>query len=185
MKSLFKTALLAAAASAAFGVQAQQAFPSKDKTVTIVVPFAAGGPTDRVARDLAEAMNQSCAAVPPEVDEFALAGLTPLASERVAPPRVAESPVTFECRCTQILQLQGADGVQVPSLAGAGRGGDDPHRHGASEGRGVRHGERRAHPARGGARGLFLGGAGAEVQDVPAAVRRAIASMRTFLVLVS
>ncbi len=66
-------------------------------------------------RDLAEAMNQSCAAVPPEVDEFALAGLTPLASERVAPPRVAESPVTFECRCTQILQLQGADGVQVPT----------------------------------------------------------------------
>ncbi len=66
-------------------------------------------------RDLAEAMNQSCAAVPPEVDEFALAGLTPQASERVAPPRVAESPVTFECRCTQILQLQGADGVQVPT----------------------------------------------------------------------
>ncbi|NNC09862.1 flavin reductase family protein, partial [Corallococcus exiguus] len=27
----------------------------------------------------------------------------------------AESPVTFECRCTQILQLQGADGVQVPT----------------------------------------------------------------------
>lgn len=64
-------------------------------------------------RDLAEAMNQTCAAVPPEVDEFALAGLTPLASSLVAPPRVAESPVNFECRCTQILQLQGADGVQV------------------------------------------------------------------------
>ncbi len=66
-------------------------------------------------RDLAEAMNQTCAAVPPEVDEFALAGLTPLASSLVAPPRVAESPVSFECRCTQILQLQGADGVQVPT----------------------------------------------------------------------
>jgi flavin reductase (DIM6/NTAB) family NADH-FMN oxidoreductase RutF len=66
-------------------------------------------------RDLAEAMNQTCAAVPPEVDEFTLAGLTPLASSLVAPPRVAESPVSFECRCTQILQLQGADGVQVPT----------------------------------------------------------------------
>jgi flavin reductase (DIM6/NTAB) family NADH-FMN oxidoreductase RutF len=64
-------------------------------------------------RALAEAMNQSCAAVGPEVSEFALAGLTALASTMVEPPRVAESPVTFECKRTQILQLQGADGVQV------------------------------------------------------------------------
>ena len=64
-------------------------------------------------RALAEAMNQSCAAVGPDVSEFALAGLTPMASTVVAPPRVAESPVTFECKRTQILQLQGADGAQV------------------------------------------------------------------------
>ena len=64
-------------------------------------------------RALAEAMNQSCASVGPEVSEFALAGLTPLASTVVSPPRVAESPVTFECKRTQILQLQGADGAQV------------------------------------------------------------------------
>ena len=66
-------------------------------------------------RDLADAMNQTCAAVAPEVSEFALAGLTPLPSTLVQPPRVAESPVTMECRCTQILQLQGADGAQVPT----------------------------------------------------------------------
>ncbi|PIF92729.1 flavin reductase (DIM6/NTAB) family NADH-FMN oxidoreductase RutF [Acidovorax sp. 62] len=66
-------------------------------------------------RDLAEAMNQTCAAVAPEMSEFALAGLTPLPSTQVQPPRVAESPVTMECRCTQVLQLQGADGVQVPT----------------------------------------------------------------------
>ena len=66
-------------------------------------------------RDLAEAMNQTCAAVAPEVNEFELAGLTPLASTHVRPPRVAESPVTLECRRTQVLQLQGADGVQVPT----------------------------------------------------------------------
>ncbi|MFY3386196.1 flavin reductase family protein [Paracidovorax sp. MALMAid1276] len=64
-------------------------------------------------RGLAEAMNQSCAAVPPGVSEFDLAGLTPLASTRVRPPRVAQSPVTFECRSTQILQLEGADGVKA------------------------------------------------------------------------
>jgi flavin reductase (DIM6/NTAB) family NADH-FMN oxidoreductase RutF len=63
--------------------------------------------------DLAEAMNQSCASVPPEVDEFQLSGLTPIASRIVRPPRVAESPVSMECRVTQILQLQTAAGAQV------------------------------------------------------------------------
>jgi flavin reductase (DIM6/NTAB) family NADH-FMN oxidoreductase RutF len=66
-------------------------------------------------RPLAEQMNQSCAAVGPEVDEFALAGLTPVASRVIGVPRVAESPVSFECRCTQIIQLQGADGEKVPT----------------------------------------------------------------------
>lgn len=66
-------------------------------------------------RALAEAMNASCAAVPPDVDEFALAGLTPAPSRLVAPPRVAESPVAFECKVTQIVQLQGAGGEHVPT----------------------------------------------------------------------
>lgn len=64
-------------------------------------------------RPLAEAMNASCAAVAPEVDEFQLAGVTPEASQIVAPPRVAESPVAFECRLTQMIRLQGADGTAV------------------------------------------------------------------------
>jgi flavin reductase (DIM6/NTAB) family NADH-FMN oxidoreductase RutF len=66
-------------------------------------------------RPLAEQMNQTCAAVPPEVNEFELAGLTTVASRIVAVPRVLQSPVSFECRLTQILQLQGADGVPVPT----------------------------------------------------------------------
>jgi len=66
-------------------------------------------------RPLAEAMNLSCAAAPPEVDEFELAGLTPVPSRLVRPPRVGESPVAFECRVTQIVQLQGADGSAVPT----------------------------------------------------------------------
>lgn len=64
-------------------------------------------------RPLAEAMNASSASVPPDVDEFALAGLTPVDSQVIAVPRVAESPVSFECRVTQIIQLQGADGAAV------------------------------------------------------------------------
>jgi len=57
MKKMLNLALIAAAAFAAFGAHAQD-FPSKDKLVTIVVPFTAGGPTDRVARDLAEALRK-------------------------------------------------------------------------------------------------------------------------------
>jgi flavin reductase (DIM6/NTAB) family NADH-FMN oxidoreductase RutF len=66
-------------------------------------------------RPLAEAMNASCAAVGPEVDEFALAGLTPAPSRLVAAPRVAESPVAFECKVTQIIQLQQVSGETVPT----------------------------------------------------------------------
>lgn len=66
-------------------------------------------------RTLAEAMNQSCAPVAPEVDEFALSGLTAVPSQIVAVPRVKETPVAFECKVTQIIQLQGANGQTVPS----------------------------------------------------------------------
>ena len=48
---------LAALATVALGAQAAD-FPIKDKVVTIVVPFVAGGPADRVARDLAGALRK-------------------------------------------------------------------------------------------------------------------------------
>jgi flavin reductase (DIM6/NTAB) family NADH-FMN oxidoreductase RutF len=45
--------------------------------------------------------------VPPEVDEFDLAGLTKAPSVRVKPCRVAESPVQFECRLFQTIRVPG------------------------------------------------------------------------------
>ena len=48
--------LLATAALALSVTAAHAEYP--DKPITIVVPFAAGGPTDKVARDLAEAMRK-------------------------------------------------------------------------------------------------------------------------------
>ncbi|WP_075794974.1 flavin reductase family protein [Massilia putida] len=60
---------------------------------------------------LAEAMNLSSLAAPPDADEFVLAGLTPAPSRVVGVSRVAESPVAFECRVTQIVALQSAAGI--------------------------------------------------------------------------
>lgn len=64
-------------------------------------------------RPLADAMNASCVAAPHGVNEFELAGLTQMPSLRVAPPRVGESPVAFECKLSQLVRLQGADGQAV------------------------------------------------------------------------
>ncbi len=66
-------------------------------------------------RALAGQMNTSCAAVPYGTDEFALAGLTQAASRLIAAPRVAESPVNFECRVSDIVQLKGWQGRTVES----------------------------------------------------------------------
>ncbi len=57
MKQLFALAAIAATVSLMSAPAQAQAFPG-GKPVSFVVPFAAGGPTDRVARDLAEAMRK-------------------------------------------------------------------------------------------------------------------------------
>jgi len=56
-----------------------------------------------VSEAMAGAANITAAAVPPEVDEFALAGLSPLPSEVVRAPRVAESPAHMECKLLQVI----------------------------------------------------------------------------------
>jgi flavin reductase (DIM6/NTAB) family NADH-FMN oxidoreductase RutF len=57
--------------------------------------------------ELRDALNQSAPEVPPDVDEFELAGLTKAASIRVKPCRVAESPIQFECQYHQTIRLPG------------------------------------------------------------------------------
>jgi flavin reductase (DIM6/NTAB) family NADH-FMN oxidoreductase RutF len=64
-------------------------------------------------RALGAQMNLTTTPAPPEIDEFQVAGLTPVPGRLVAAPRVKESPVNFECRLTQLIQLQGADGAKV------------------------------------------------------------------------
>ena len=58
MKTSFRITAIALATAAVSLSANAQSFPAAGKSITIVVPFAAGGPTDRVARDLAEAMRK-------------------------------------------------------------------------------------------------------------------------------
>ena len=68
MKKTFVAAAFGLASALALG----QSYPSK--TITIVVPFSAGGPTDRVARDLAEAMRKPLGGATIVIDNTAGAG---------------------------------------------------------------------------------------------------------------
>ncbi len=54
---------------------------------------------------LAERMNLTSGEYPPDVDEFALAGLTAAPGVRVRAPRVREAPIGMECRVAQILRV--------------------------------------------------------------------------------
>ena len=61
--------------------------------------------------DLREAMNRTSESVAHGVNEFELAGLTPVPSKLVKPPRVGESPCALECKATDIVQIKGAGEV--------------------------------------------------------------------------
>jgi flavin reductase (DIM6/NTAB) family NADH-FMN oxidoreductase RutF len=66
-------------------------------------------------RPLAEAMNETSASLPSDQDEFVRSGLTPVPSTSIAPPRVLESPVNFECLLTQLIQLRDVGGQDIES----------------------------------------------------------------------
>lgn len=64
-------------------------------------------------RELAEPMNESSAALAADEDEFTRSALTPVPSRLVESHRVLESPVNFECRLTQLIQLTDVDGGEI------------------------------------------------------------------------
>jgi flavin reductase (DIM6/NTAB) family NADH-FMN oxidoreductase RutF len=66
-----------------------------------------------VSKSIAASANATAAEVPPDVDEFVLSGLTPMASEVVRPPRVAESPAQMECRLLQVIYTGHEPGAGV------------------------------------------------------------------------
>jgi len=94
-------------------------------TICFSSSFRAGSPKDTlrnvvetrefvvnvVNEDVAEAMNATSEEVGPEIDELALAKLTPASSRLVRPPGVAEAPIRMECRLDQVVDIGGAEGA--------------------------------------------------------------------------
>jgi flavin reductase (DIM6/NTAB) family NADH-FMN oxidoreductase RutF len=58
-----------------------------------------------VTYDMVQQTSLASVAYPRGVNEFIKAGFTMLPSENIAPPRVAESPVQFECKVNQVIEL--------------------------------------------------------------------------------
>lgn len=109
-------------------------------TAPPVVMFACNQPTDRQDKDtianvratgefvvnlvsweLRDAMNVTSTPVPHGVDEFGLAGLQPLPSVIVRPPRVAASPANLECRVLRIVGIDAELPGETPSTVVFGR----------------------------------------------------------------
>ncbi|MBI3556213.1 MAG: flavin reductase family protein [Deltaproteobacteria bacterium] len=58
-----------------------------------------------VDENLTQAMNMASGSYPPDMSEFDVTGLTPVPSEIVTSPRIAESPVHLECKLRTIVEL--------------------------------------------------------------------------------
>jgi flavin reductase (DIM6/NTAB) family NADH-FMN oxidoreductase RutF len=100
-----------------------------------IVGFSSGGRKDSIrnieetgefvanfaTKGLAEAMNQTSAAVARDVDEMALAGLTAAPCRIVAAPRVAESPAALECKLLQIVHLHDLNGNPLEQYIAIGQ----------------------------------------------------------------
>jgi flavin reductase (DIM6/NTAB) family NADH-FMN oxidoreductase RutF len=86
-------------------------------TLRNVKPVAEGGTAEFVVNVASEPYIRRVVAaaepLPYGESEFDLAGLTPTPAKLVAPPRVAESPIAFECRTRQLLRL-------APGVPGGG-----------------------------------------------------------------
>jgi flavin reductase (DIM6/NTAB) family NADH-FMN oxidoreductase RutF len=66
-----------------------------------------------VSREIASQMNQTSVSAPPGVDEFKVVGLAKAPSRLIKAPRVAESPVSLECRLSQVFRLKDSQGKDL------------------------------------------------------------------------
>jgi flavin reductase (DIM6/NTAB) family NADH-FMN oxidoreductase RutF len=82
--------------------------PRKDtlSNITTVREFV----VNIVSEEFGEKMNVCSGDYPPDVDEFQLCGLTPIPSDLVKAPRVAESHINMECRLYFTMEMSGLVG---------------------------------------------------------------------------
>jgi flavin reductase (DIM6/NTAB) family NADH-FMN oxidoreductase RutF len=60
-----------------------------------------------VSEEIGARMNLCAGDYPSDIDEFQLSGLTPVPSDLVKAPRVAESPINMECRLLYTIAMSG------------------------------------------------------------------------------
>ncbi len=58
-----------------------------------------------VSEEIAQQMNLTAGDYSPDISEFEIAGLTPVPSDLVRPPRLLESPVNMECKVHDIIKV--------------------------------------------------------------------------------
>lgn len=58
-----------------------------------------------VSENISAQMVKTASDVPPDVDEFEMAGFTPVKSEIVKPPLVKESPINIECKLYKVVYI--------------------------------------------------------------------------------
>lgn len=75
------------------------------KDTLVNIEFSKDFVINVVTEALAEAMNQSAAEYPSDVDEFKEVGVTPVKADIVKAPMVAESPASMECKLVQIMEF--------------------------------------------------------------------------------
>ncbi len=64
-----------------------------------------------VNMEIVHQMSLSSSAFASDVDEFVKAGFTPISSDLIRPMRVKESPVQFECKVNQVIELGDTGGA--------------------------------------------------------------------------
>jgi flavin reductase (DIM6/NTAB) family NADH-FMN oxidoreductase RutF len=85
------------------GPSPREGEPVKDTLANI---RASGEMTVNIARaDLLEAVNTTASVLPGHVDEFEVAGLTPEPATLVSAPRIAEAPISMECRLDRVVEV--------------------------------------------------------------------------------
>ncbi|MFC2069336.1 flavin reductase family protein [Chloroflexota bacterium] len=95
------------------GVGAKRRARQRKDTI-INIDFTKDFVINTVDEALVEPMNQAAANYPSDIDEFKEVGLTAVKSDLVKAPRVAESPISMECKLNQVLKFgEYPDSIEV------------------------------------------------------------------------